>query len=171
MCAPNELSLSLSLSPRGEGALRHTRPQKQETASSRPVEKDQEKDAVAENANAGHQDRKALLHAPVSRSHLGFPPQQRSWSPALRRARARTEAPQAFRRGESWEHMGRVGLPLGSIPVVPPPWEVTRVSSYVRRPFPSKETGEHWPGMIPARPLYQGQGIGLGSRNLEKVGR
>jgi hypothetical protein len=35
-----------------------------EAASSRPVKTDEEKDAVAENA--GHQDRKVLLHAPVS---------------------------------------------------------------------------------------------------------
>jgi hypothetical protein len=37
-------------------------------------------------------------------------------------------APQAFRRGE---HMGRVFFSLA--------WQVTRVSSYARRPFPSKE--------------------------------
>jgi hypothetical protein len=34
-------------------------------------------------------------------------------------------------------------------------WQVTRVSSYLRRPFPSR-TGEYRKEMIPARPLYQG---------------
>ncbi len=33
-------------------------------------------------------------------------------------------------------------------------WQVTRVSPYVRRPFPPRRPGEYRKGMIPARPLY-----------------
>jgi hypothetical protein len=51
-------------------------------------------------------------------------------------------------------------------------WQVTRVSSYVRRPFPSKENRRMserdalGPSLVPG-----GQEIGLGSRILERADR
>ena len=69
---------------------------------------------------------------------------RRCQPPGLRRARhpergGGTEAPQTFRRGESGilgTH-GPVGFDHRSF--CPWEWQVTRVSSYVRRPLPSKE--------------------------------
>jgi len=70
-----------------------------------------------------------------------------------------TQSPQALRRGE---HMDRVGFEPRSF--FPLGWQVTRVSSYMRRPFPSKETPG--PPVVP-----RGQAIGLGSRTLrERIG-
>ena len=51
-------------------------------------------------------------------------------------------------------------------------WQVTRVSSYVRRPFPSTETRQISERDDPGPPVVPGgQGIGLGSRTLEREGR
>ena len=51
-------------------------------------------------------------------------------------------------------------------------WQVTRVSSYVRRPFPSKETRRISERDDPGPPVVPGgQEIGLGSRNLERADR
>jgi hypothetical protein len=94
-------------------------------------------------------------------------------APALRRARhlergGGTDAPQAFRRGEL---VGRVWFDPRSFFS----WDgrqVTRVSSYVRRPFPSKETRRISERHDPGPPVVPGgQGIGLGSRTLERAGR
>jgi hypothetical protein len=51
-------------------------------------------------------------------------------------------------------------------------WQVTFVPFYARRPFPSKETRRRLEGDDPDPPVVPGgQGIGLGSRNLERAGR
>jgi hypothetical protein len=78
-----------------------------------------------------------------------------------------TEAPQVFRRGE---HMGRVGFDPRKFFALG--WQVTCVSSDVRRPFSSKENrriserDDLGPPFEPG-----GQEIGLGPRNLERADR
>ena len=73
---------------------------------------------------------------------------------------------EAFRRGE---RMGRVGFDFR---IFFPGWQVTRVSPYVRGPFPSKEIRRISERDDLGQPFVPGsQEIGLGSRNLERAGR
>ena len=69
--------------------------------------------------------------------------------------------------------MGNAWAGWGSIPVFfPPGWQVTRVSPYVRGPFPSKEIRRISERVDPGLPVVPGRlWIGLGSRTLETVGR
>ncbi len=55
----------------------------------------------------------------------------------------------AFVWGDVDPHGGGLGAVGFDSRIFFPGWQVTRVSPYVRGPFPTK-------GMIPARPLYQG---------------
>ena len=73
---------------------------------------------------------------------------------------------EAFRRGE---RMGRVGFDSR---IFFPGWQVTRVSPYVRGPFPSKEIRRISERVDPGPPVVPGGlWIGLGSRTLERAGR
>ena len=68
------------------------------------------------------------------------------------------------------QHIGRVGFDASIFA----PWDlqVTLVPPYVRRPFPSKEIRRISERDDPGPPVVPGgQGIGLGSRTLERAGR
>ena len=69
--------------------------------------------------------------------------------------------------------MGNAWAGWGSIPVFfPPGWQVTRVSPYVRGPFPSKEIRRISERDDPGPPVVPGGlGLGLGSRTLERADR
>jgi hypothetical protein len=82
----------------------------------------------------------------------------------LRAQRRRTPAQgalasQAFRLGNKWAGWGLIPI------LFPLAWQVARVSSYARRPFPSKETRRILERDDPGPPVVPGgQGIGLGER-------
>ena len=97
------------------------------------------------------------------------PCSEKSASPREGRGHCAAGVPPCRRRSA----VGNQWAGWGSIPVVLSlGWQVTCVSSYVRCPFPSKETRRILERDDPGPPVVQGgQGIGLGSRNLERAGR